>query len=253
MGNWDNGTWVWDWKWSRTLSHHNISFFNDMLQMVNRLQLNQFQEDEWRRLPGKDGLYSTRKNYQNLAKLEDRLGTNRISRTIGTVWRSFAARKALLMAWRTLHKRLPTRENLLHRSMISASEALCSLCSKEIEYEGHLFLQCPVASWIWQNIYDWIGISTATSLNMEDHFLHHTFLCPGDESATLGITLWIGVVWNLWKLRNDVVFNGGKLNLEKVIGNIKICVWTWMKAKGLVDYKFSFSSWLGDPFNWKGI
>ncbi|KAL8515926.1 hypothetical protein ACS0TY_014577 [Phlomoides rotata] len=93
MGNWDNGTWVWEWKWSCTFSHRNLSFFNNMLQIVNRLNLEQHREDEWLWRPGKDGRYSTSKSFHKLADLEDNLDTNRNSRIFGSLWKVLRSEK----------------------------------------------------------------------------------------------------------------------------------------------------------------
>ncbi|KAL8543082.1 hypothetical protein ACS0TY_003821 [Phlomoides rotata] len=61
---------------------------------------------------------------------------------------------------------IPTKANLLRRSMIPSSEALCPLCSKEVEDEQHLLFHCQIASRIWQTIYEWIGISTTPRLSI---------------------------------------------------------------------------------------
>ncbi|KAL8501243.1 hypothetical protein ACS0TY_020699 [Phlomoides rotata] len=141
--------------------------------------------------------------------------------------------------------------NLLRRGIIPPSESHCPLCLEKEETVQHLFFQCHVSSRLWWAIYEWIGICTVASRSLAEHCLQHAFLLPGDGKGSSGLSLWIGVIWNLWNFCNDIVFNNGILNIDRVIGNVKISLWTWMKAKGLIDFDCNFSSWLGDPLFWK--
>lgn len=63
----------------------------------------------------------------------------------------------------------------------------------------------------------------------------------------VGGMLWFATVWSLWLHRNEVIFNNGNLDFEKVIDSIKVSVWTWCDSyvkKGC----FSFVDWCINPF-----
>ncbi|KAL8527521.1 hypothetical protein ACS0TY_005387 [Phlomoides rotata] len=133
------------------------------------------------------------------------------------IWKTMAPRKAITSAWRLLHDRLPMRHNLLRRGIIPAAEDLCPVCSGKKETAQHLFLHCSAATRLWQHIYDWIGVKTVPSHTLIDHCSQLSFLIPGDDKGLIGSTLWIGVTWQLWSMRNDIIFNGNPLNLEKAL------------------------------------
>ncbi|KAL8486469.1 hypothetical protein ACS0TY_023235 [Phlomoides rotata] len=163
-------------------------------------------------------------------------------KTFELIWKCFAPRKAVTLTWRLLHDLLPTKTNLIRRCIIPPSDSRCPLCLDKEETAQHLFFHCRVSSRLWGDIYDWSSISTAARLAPADHCVQHAFLLPGDIKGTLGLSLWIGVIWNLWILRNDIVFNNSILNIDRVLSNVKISLWTWMKAKGMIDFNCNFSS-----------
>ncbi|KAL8545163.1 hypothetical protein ACS0TY_005378 [Phlomoides rotata] len=171
-----------------------------------------------------------------------------------------APRKAITSAWRLLHDRLQTRHNLLRRGIIPAAEDLCPVCSGKKETAQHLFLHCSAATRLWQHIYDWIDstygstsffqfLKTVPSHTLIDHCSQLSFLIPGDDKGLIGSTLWIGVTWQLWSMRNDIIFNGNPLNLENALWKIKIDLWNWMKAKELINLNLEFSVWSGDKLS----
>ncbi|KAL8505247.1 hypothetical protein ACS0TY_016465 [Phlomoides rotata] len=68
------------------------------------------------------------------------------------------------------------------------------------------------------------------SNNIGLHLLHFTSLVEEDNKEKLGTTIWIGIVWSIWNLRNDIIFNGISLNLDRAVENLKIQLWFWVKA-----------------------
>ncbi|KAL8552344.1 hypothetical protein ACS0TY_001153 [Phlomoides rotata] len=250
MGSWINDTWIWNWEWVRSLSHRNTVFFNKMNDMVNRYTFEQDREDTWKWTTRKKNGYTTSLSYWKMAEMEEQSNTDeKGGHHFKLIWKRWASRKAITMAWRFLHNRLPTKQNLQRRCIIPPSENLCTFCSEQPETAQHILLHCPTATRLWQLVHDWLGVSTAPSFSPKDHCIQHSFLIPGDDKGGMGTTLWIGVSWHLWNLRNDIIFNGSSLNLEKTFWKVKIDLWNWMKAKGLIDINTVFSIWSGDPLS----
>jgi ribonuclease HI len=65
-----------------------------------------------------------------------------------SIWSSDIPPSKSLLAWRLMHDKLPTDENLSLRGCSFPS--MCSLCLSCFETSYHLFLQCPYAENIWR-------------------------------------------------------------------------------------------------------
>lgn len=58
--------------------------------------------------------------------------------------------------------------------------------------------------------------------------------------------IWISTIWLLWNRRNNVVFNNGRVDLNKLFDNIILCAWRWWKARGR-KFSTSFFEWQSQP------
>lgn len=52
----------------------------------------------------------------------------------------------------------------------------------------------------------------------------------GKFANSIWRTIPLAVMWSLWKLRNEVVFNGKQVHLEEVCDLIKFRIAVWVKA-----------------------
>ena len=43
--------------------------------------------------------------------------------------------------------------------------------------------------------------------------------------------IWVGVVSEIWKHRNNVIFNKGKADMSKVFTMVQVKVWSWIYSK----------------------
>lgn len=74
------------------------------------------------------------------------------------------------MVWRDLNNRIPTKDNLFRRGVLSHSQLGCvEDCGSE-ESITHTFFECPVFAGTWNLIYKWISVSS-TFHNDEWHHL----------------------------------------------------------------------------------
>lgn len=72
----------------------------------------------------------------------------------------------------------------------------------------------------------------------------------GEEKSTYCGNIVDMYNWNIWKLKNEVVFNNSIVNIERVVNSIKMRVWNWIAIKEASVTGFSISLWLGDPWQY---
>ncbi|KAL8465235.1 hypothetical protein ACS0TY_034659 [Phlomoides rotata] len=139
--------------------------------------------------------------------------------------------------------------NLIKRGLLEPTNGNCTFCWKKMETEPHIFLHCDVARQFWERILEWLGIHTVLPNHIGTHFLQFTNLLDDDNKGNLGTTIWIGIVWSIWNLRNDYIFKGNSPKVDRTVENLKIQLWFWVKSHIREKNGISFSRWLGDPCN----
>ena len=58
--------------------------------------------------------------------------------------------------------------------------------------------------------------------------------------------IWIAVVSELWKYRNNAIFNGGVVDDLEVVALVQVKTWSWITSKPLSGL-FSFPKWCLEP------
>jgi len=58
--------------------------------------------------------------------------------------------------------------------------------------------------------------------------------------------VWIAVVGELWKHRNEMIFKGGRIDHNEIFTLVQLKVWSWVRSKAREIY-FSFSDWCLEP------
>ncbi|XP_057790799.1 uncharacterized protein LOC131007900 [Salvia miltiorrhiza] len=160
------------------------------------------------------------------------------------VWDTPAPQKARLVTWRILRKRLPTCDNLRRRNIhLGEEESMCNACCHKAETINHLFLECPKTTALWNGILNWLGINGPWPSDVEEHF--KAFVNMGkSKSRKFLAALLMCVIWILWKSRNDSRFEGKPWDIQSVLRDIKVRLWSWNKIFNLSNYELSFSAWM---------
>jgi hypothetical protein len=86
------------------------------------------------------------------------------------IWHKQVPLKVSIFAWRLLRDRLPTKENLAKRGIISVDSQMCCAGCKHVEDLKHLFLICPYYGALWPLVRAWLGIEGVKSQVISDHF-----------------------------------------------------------------------------------
>ncbi|MCH80856.1 70 kDa peptidyl-prolyl isomerase [Trifolium medium] len=119
----------------------------------------------WRHEVG--GGYSMRDAYHLLTTMDPPC----VDTTPDLIWHKHVPLKVSVLAWRLLRNRLPTKDNLVRRNIISHDSQLCVSGCGGLETSHHLFLSCPVFAPLWCLVKSWIGISSADPDLLQDHFV----------------------------------------------------------------------------------
>ncbi|XP_057426392.1 uncharacterized protein LOC130719802 [Lotus japonicus] len=128
------------------------------------------------------------------------------------LWRKFWATNALPRcketAWRAIRGFLPVRDQLFHRHV--DTDPGCSLCGHERETIDHIFLRCPAAMAIWYASPLSFRVEHFASFQV---FWHITLQQHESEVVEMCQSL----VYNIWDVRNRVIFRSGRLVVGDVI------------------------------------
>ncbi|XP_057779398.1 uncharacterized protein LOC130997977 [Salvia miltiorrhiza] len=166
------------------------------------------------------------------------------------IWSAPTPPKVITTAWRALKGKMPTCDNLLKRNIaIPPLESLCVLCKMEVETTDHIFFKCESSSAIWTDVAFWLGKNTALHCKVRDHF--NAFINLGDKKETRALLgVWAGVIWVLWKTRNECKFQQGEWNKNRVVADLKSRVWSWMNVYNISKSPCEFRRWfLAANFN----
>ncbi|KAL8536827.1 hypothetical protein ACS0TY_012122 [Phlomoides rotata] len=214
MGRWVGGEWIWEWKWRR------YKFYHDRVDM-------------WRWKWASNGIYSSKVAYEIRSRAGD---SNQVGAEEGKVfaklWKCLAPRKVAIIVWKALKERLATKDNLKKRGInLDVDQATCSLCKEEEETNQHLL---------------WLHVVWAGHCEPKRSLLQHSELF-GSKNKDIATTIWVGVVWTIWNLRNDVIFNNAQKNIRKIVEEVKGRLWSWISTKRKNGKKFSFMQWIDNP------
>ena len=111
---------------------------------------------------------------------------------------------------------------------------------------SHLFAVCDFAWRVWCLCFEWLGVSFVIHLDPMQNFIQFRLSQASVSVNDVWGTIWVGIVSEIWKHRNSVVFNGGVTNVLEVFVSAQVKVWSWIVAKSREVY-FSYPYWVLDP------
>jgi hypothetical protein len=131
------------------------------------------------------------------------------------------------MVWQLLANRIPTKDNLCHRGVISSDEVLFPWCTQGIESSCHLFLHCRFSAAVWNGLTRWLGVMIAIPLNVLLSYV--IFVTHGSNKRhRKGYSMiWLAFVWSFWKFKNDRIFNNKVATVEDVVDLNQRLSWRW--------------------------
>ena len=120
---------------------------------------------------------------------------------LAKLWKSRCLPKLKVFCWLLINDRLNTKDMMLRKHWHVDGGSECVLCQRSfLEDRDHLFFSCDFATACW----DSIGITWNMNNSPRDRiseaaasFSHPNFL-----------EFFASAAWNIWKERNDLIFNG---------------------------------------------
>ncbi|KAL4569222.1 hypothetical protein LXL04_024857 [Taraxacum kok-saghyz] len=147
-------------------------------------------------------------------------------------------KKHNIFIWRLMKNRLPTRRNLCNLG-IDVPCSLCPLCDQKEEDANHLFVECSISTQLWTKLGLWWQISRPSFVTCEDPIFWSKYAIKNKkEGLWLQVTV-IAVMVSIWKLRNGVIFDKKKVEIDREFRKIMACVQIsaaqiWKMATGSV-------------------
>ncbi|XP_058741002.1 uncharacterized protein LOC131613339 [Vicia villosa] len=162
------------------------------------------------------------------------------------IWKMEVPMKAF--SWRCFKNRLPTRVGFEHRGIISNSNNPFSFCGLLAETIDHLFLECVVATLVWKDMAEWIGWKEVKFDSLKDSYMKWHRYCnlkkvrKGKEGV-----LWMAICWNMWLVRNGIVFRNDSWNINDIVWSSKILAWRWIVIGKISLTNCNFDNFNKDP------
>jgi len=161
------------------------------------------------------------------------------------LWNLKVMPSAQFYVWRALSDRLATKQNL-HKRRVLLGDTLCVFCGREEETSSHVLVSCIKSIKVWNMCFSWMRISLVNHNELNHHFEQFSYICFNQEGNRLWKSLWVLVVWSIWKHKNRVIFNQAKLDVEEIFTLAQVQSWVWMKHKER-KVTFSFPDWILSP------
>jgi hypothetical protein len=235
--------------WRRGLFVWEEELVGELKSLLHMVVLQVDKEDRWLWNLETSHVYSVRSAYKLLTTQPPTASVVSVS----SLWNKDIPLKVVLFAWRLFRDRLPTKSNLIRRGVISGDAISCVAgCGLE-ESSEHLFLHCNIFGAIWHYTYRWLNVSSVSPFTVGDHFIQFTAL-GGLVKARQSIlqVLWFATSWEIWKERNNRLFNGKQCSTLQVVDKIKSLSFLWLKAK-FPSLQLNYHGWWLSSFTVLGI
>jgi hypothetical protein len=217
------GAWVWR---CRLLAWEEEETRECTILLLN-VVLQAHVHDRWKWLPDPTQGSSVRGAYHFLTFADGPLGRERID----NVWHNHIPLKVSLFVLCLLRNHLPTRDNLVRQRVINNELVSCLAGCGVLEEADHLFLGCIMLISVWSLVWQWLQISSINSCVLCDHFYHFCHMAGMPRSShSFFKVIWFACVWNIWKERNNRVFNNNTSDPNTISDNVKLTSFLWLKA-----------------------
>lgn len=153
--------------------------------------------------------------------------------------------KVKVFSWQLCLDRLPTRDNLLIRKVISFNDSLHrAFCNLQAESSGHLFLSCACISALWSSIFSWLGVDCSQPASISLLAFIFGEGISSKKNVAVCMMLWHAILWCIWELA--IIFENVPFDFSYSLERIKVCSWKWLLSSDN-SLMCSFSDWCMAP------
>lgn len=219
------------WSWRRSLFVWEEKLVVDLLQILDRYTLNWEVSDCWHWTNSQDNRYLTKVGYEQIVKSkeEDQVLQKEWTKL---VWLKWVPQKLNSFVWRVIVDRIATLPNLKTQgALYTYAETSYRMCEDKAEETPiHLFSKCRFATSVWFKVQVWLGFKMVFAEDMENLLLNFASAIP-HKGKEIWLTTWHGLIWFIWKARDEVIFKGTISTPSEIFELIKINMWYWMKSR----------------------
>jgi hypothetical protein len=238
----------WNFIWRRGLFVWEETLVNRLYALLNQVRLSDG-PDTWWWKGDPDGVFSVKTAYSILFSLVsgevDQV--ERVNPVFARIWKSPAPSKLIAFSWQVLHNRIPTKDNLMRRGIYRGdSLGNCVACVGSLESASHLFLHCDFAYSIWLDIFRWLDVIVIMPGSLSSLFEYFIGLARSKKARKGFMLIWHTTLWQIWRSRNDVIFNNSLLNVAECVEGIKVLSWKWSAHKLKIS-PCLYYEWVWDP------
>lgn len=216
------------WRWRRRLFAWEEELVGDLRLLLHNVSLQVDRVDKWLWRLETSSVYSVRSAYKLLS------ASTHVDQVVpaSSLWHKNVPLKVVIFAWRLFRDRLPTKDNLFRRHVITFDAQNCAGECGEMETSSHLFLHCDFFRSVWTLILRWLGVYSVKPSDAPSHFKQFSFL-GGVAKSKQNIlqAIWFATVWEIWKERNNRIFNVKICSIQQVVDKIKSTTFMWLKGK----------------------
>lgn len=106
---------------------------------------------------------------------------------------------------------------------------------------------------LWNGIFVWIDFLSVSPNNLSDHLIQFESLASISKSKRSLFTLiWCACTWTIWKKMNSRIFQNKVSPASKLLDNIKLLSFWWLKAKSKITV-FDYYRWWPNSLLCAGI
>ncbi|KAK1425615.1 hypothetical protein QVD17_20969 [Tagetes erecta] len=105
------------------------------------------------------------------------------------------------------------------------------MCFGSVETPIHVLRECPFASKVWDEVFNWCGLKFALNVPIK-LFLSSTLqLSVAIELRNALYSISLATLWFIWLARNEHIFGSTRLAVDKVVDLIKFHTFGWLKNR----------------------
>lgn len=225
------------WEWKRDMREGRTKEeFHSLKATVESVVLNE-KKDVWNCSGGPKGSFLVGWFRNEIAKKNQQvIGKN--------FWSKWIPNKVNIFIWKLFRRRVAVKEVLSKMGIVQHSN-VCEVCKQEVESIKHVFIKCPIAQQVWNDIGDWWGLNM---INMGDLEEIIEYLSIGQNQKHRKVLELVGfaTLQLLWRNRNDCIFNNKSRNGVDILAQIQREVFLWIHNRA---NKVAIDSliWLSNP------
>jgi hypothetical protein len=250
MGYWENESWNWNFGWLIALSNNDLATFHELSLLLEQVQPGVANSDRRRWIPHPACVFTVKSTYVFLLNRSDsdQQLDSTLKQALVKLWSANVPSKVSIFGWRLLLGKLPTREALYSKGIITNQlDRYCVFCRDEFEDIDHVFFKCNATATVWECIFKWVGINTPAFSSTTQHTLLFGNLFKGKKTKRMRHIIWLAITWCIWRARNNILFRGVIFNVSSLANQILYTAWFWLIGRQKINVDFSFLDWYNNP------